>query len=323
MRFSVVICTFNRATDLSKTLETLVPIADSESSEWELIVVDNNSSDETKLVCDAFQSRLPLNYAFESRQGQAAALNHAARIARGDLIVFTDDDVDVDPCLLEAYRQTCDVEPEAAYYGGKVLSRWQTEPPSWFVENHEWLRSNPRVDFGDESLKIDRPDTRYFIGANIAFRRSVFESGVLFNEERGCIGRHGIPNSSHSDVNFEVQETLLKRGKFGAYAPRAIVHHRDPANRMTEKYIRYFYAQNRIEQVLRGKVPDSPKRWFGAPRHLWRKLATNVAKYALTRPFGYSRTWLCAEVQAAAAWGDIQGFQRLRREKHDAPSVPE
>jgi glycosyltransferase involved in cell wall biosynthesis len=313
MEISIVICTFDRAANLSRTLETFVPLANTDSCDWELIVVDNNSHDETKSVCEAFQDRLPLHYAFEPKQGQAAALNHAARLARGEIILFTDDDVDVDPGLLESYRQAFIAEPDAAYFGGKVRSRWQAEPPRWFVENHEWLRSNPRVDFGDETLRIDQPDTRYFIGANIAFRRIAFDEGVRFNEDQGCKERYGCRNSSHGDVNFEVQDTLLSQGKFGAYVPNAIVHHRDPANRMTEKYIRYFYTHDHIGQALRGKSPGSDHCWFGAPRHQWRKLIASVLKYFGARLFGPSRVWLGAEVHAAAAWGEIKGCRRLRQ----------
>ena len=313
MSFSVVICTFNREGELRKTLDSFRPIAKADPKDWELIVVDNNSTDGTKAVCEEFRATLPLRYAFEGKQGQAAALNHAARIAQGEVILFTDDDVVVDAQYIEGYRKTCEAEPDAAYYGGKVLSRWQGEPPRWFKENHEWLRSNPRVDFGEASFRIDRPDAKYFIGANIAFRKSVFDGGLRFHEERGCIGRHGIANSSHSDVNFLAQEELLGQGRFGVYAPDSVVHHRDPLERMTERYIRYFYVQNRIEQVLRGKVPDSEQRWLGAPRHLWRTVAVSSIKYACTRWRAPSKRWLEAEVKAAAAWGDIKGFRRLRK----------
>lgn len=105
MNFSVVMCTFNREAELRRTLDSFKPIAQADPRDWELIVVDNNSTDGTKAVCEEFKATLPLRYAFEAKQGQAAALNHATRIAQGEVILFTDDDVDVDAQYIEGYRK--------------------------------------------------------------------------------------------------------------------------------------------------------------------------------------------------------------------------
>lgn len=319
MDATIIISTYNRFQELEQTLGSFTRPENPVGSQWELIVVDNNSNDETKSICDSFLDRLPLRYSFEAKQGKAIALNHAVDLAKGSLLLFTDDDVTLPPSWIANYIRASKQYPDAQFFGGKVISSWQQQPAQWFVENAEWLRCNPRVDLGDKPIRITQPDTHTLIGANIAYRKSVFDQGPRFREDLGCVKRIGHKDSRHCDEHFFIVEKLLKQGRHGMYLPDSHVHHRDPPERMTEKYIRYFYTQNRIEQVLRGKIPDSPHQWFGAPRHLWRKLIVNIFKYACTRPFGSSQTWLRAEVDAAAAWGDIRGFRRLRREPINPP----
>src|SRR5262249_36337207 len=96
MRFSIVIAPYGRA-DTRPSLDRLRPAAS-----WEVIVVDNNSPDDTRAIVDASVATFPapLRYAFERQQGRSAALNHGFRIAAGDILVTTDDDVRVEPAWL-------------------------------------------------------------------------------------------------------------------------------------------------------------------------------------------------------------------------------
>src|SRR5262245_13442732 len=102
MRYSVIIPTYNRAADLCGTLESLATLHPDAS--WEVIVVDNNSHDNTRDVTEEAARRFPaeLSYVFEEEQGRCAALNSGIRASRGEIILTTDDDVRFEPGWLEA-----------------------------------------------------------------------------------------------------------------------------------------------------------------------------------------------------------------------------
>ena len=103
---SVIVCTYNRSSVLADTLESFLHLRVPEGVGWELLVVDNNSKDQTREVVEGFAGRLPLRYLFEPRQGKTCALNLALKEAKGDLLLFTDDDVRLDPGWLASFVET-------------------------------------------------------------------------------------------------------------------------------------------------------------------------------------------------------------------------
>src|SRR5689334_25387511 len=118
MRFSVIIATYNRAAELVKTLESLKALES--SGPWEVIIVDNNSPDNTRdVVLDRIESfPVPLRYVMEKEQGRSAALNAGIRIAQGEILAITDDDVRVDPMWLLNAEQAPE-RPACYYLGGQ------------------------------------------------------------------------------------------------------------------------------------------------------------------------------------------------------------
>ncbi len=98
MKISVIICTYNRCESLARTLKSFTKISVPEGSLWELVLVDNNSKDKTKLFVEEFKKnyRLNIEYIFEEKPGKSHALNHGIKQAKGEIIAFTDDDVIVD-----------------------------------------------------------------------------------------------------------------------------------------------------------------------------------------------------------------------------------
>ena len=129
MKYSIVIATYNRAADLRETLKSLAGLhAD---GPWEVIVVDNNSPDDTRqVVLDAAPSfPVPLRYLFEREQGRSPALNCGIRAAAGEIVVTTDDDVRVPADWLNQAaagleRLQCD------YVGGRVMPIWGGPRPA-------------------------------------------------------------------------------------------------------------------------------------------------------------------------------------------------
>src|SRR5215831_13139648 len=133
---SIVIATHNRASDLDATLGSLAALSPRRSTSWEVIVVDNNSTDDTRRVVEAYTPSFPvrLRYLFERQQGRSPALNAGIRSAEGTIIVTTDDDVRVETDWLDRIvdgldRLGCD------FVGGRVLPIWGAPPPRW-LPNH-------------------------------------------------------------------------------------------------------------------------------------------------------------------------------------------
>src|SRR6185436_17449387 len=135
MLVTVAICTWNRAELLRQTLEQMCALRIPAGVEWELIVVDNNCTDDTPQVVARFTDRLPVQRVVELRQGQSNARNRAMQVARGDLLVWTDDDVLVDEAWLSAYVAAAERWPLADFFGGLITPWFESDPPSWFQEN--------------------------------------------------------------------------------------------------------------------------------------------------------------------------------------------
>jgi glycosyltransferase involved in cell wall biosynthesis len=275
-----------------------------------LIVVDNNSSDHTRSVCTEFADRLPIRYLFEPRQGKSCALNNAISHAKGELLMLTDDDVDVDPQWLANLLTAANQFPEAVFMGGKCLPRWAQPPPSWLEQHAHGLLSGVSValDKGEGMRFLVSTETPLLYGANLAIRRNILGSRFRFCED---IGPRGNDGTRQEETILQLE--LLKAGHRGLYVGAAIVNHRNPQERMTERFIRLWYKGAGIGDVRMGYVDGSPHILFGAPRYLWRILLKRFTRYVTTRVRCDSEVWLRAEMEWARTWGWISEFRRQSR----------
>lgn len=312
---SVVICTYNRCASLRQTLEGFCTLVVPQGLLWELLVMDNNSTDATKEVCNEFTNQLPLRYVFESRQGKSNALNRSIEESKGQILLFTDDDVDVDTNWLKIYAEAAALHPEASFFGGKVLARWDTPPPQWIADNLDSVLIIPYVDKGESVRLLENDSPDFVIGANIGFRRSVFQDGLRFPQDVGPSGSDTTIGGNLRGEEIGLQVKLRKTNQVGLYFPKAIVYHRNPAHRMTERYLRRFFMGFGVAQVRQGNMGTDSKQLLRVPRYLWRVLLVNAMKYALNRPASASRDWLDAEKSMAQAWGAICEFRRLSTNK--------
>jgi glycosyltransferase involved in cell wall biosynthesis len=240
MRLSVAICTWNRARSLRVALSSLTGLADPAGASWEVVVVDNNSTDDTLLAVEEYRDVLPIRYVFEPQQGLSRARNRAVQEAGGDLIIFTDDDVRVDPSWLAEYASAAQQFPEATFFGGTIDLCFACHPPRWLRNNvgiFKTAYASRSVDPG--TMIISRRQDLPF-GANMGFRRSVFTTSSFSSS----LGRVGGDLMSGEETEF--MERLLARGDTGMWIGSAIVEHVIPQDRLTKKYVyNYFYFQGR------------------------------------------------------------------------------
>jgi glucosyl-dolichyl phosphate glucuronosyltransferase len=317
MDISVIICTYNRAESLRRTLQTCCDLVIPAGVTWELLVVDNNSNDHTKQVCESFTGKLPIRYLFESRPGKSNALNRSIQEANSELLLFTDDDVELDKNWLQAYAEASTRHPTAAFFGGKVLPKWEGTPPRWAVENLAWLDTNVHIDRGEQELPITdlmkTGDMPFFVGANITFRRECFGHDLRFQEDIGPTGADHTVSGNFRGEEIDIEERLLAQGHVGIYVPSSVVRHYHTLARQTESYVRKYYFGAGVASVRLTKNYPDGCYWFGTPRYMWKRLILSVAKYLCTRLWAKSRTWLAAEKTMACTLGAICEHRRLRQ----------
>ena len=299
MRFTVAICTWNRAPLLPRVLERLTRLRDT-PREWELIVVNNGSDDDTERVLDAFAERLPLRRAFEPKPGLSHARNTAVRHATGDYIVWTDDDALVDADWLAAYARAASRRPEAAFFGGPVRPLFEGTPPPWLSAAWQDIGAAFAVrDLGGEPLELRGAELPY--GANFVIRARE-QRQHLYDPSLGRRRAGGALGEESAVIN-----AILADGGVGWWAPDALVHHWIPKERQTIKYQRSYYAmQGRTFHTWRA---DGRPTFRGRPLGLWSRIMLADVAYCLARLSGDPHLWLKPLVQASILRG---ASRRLR-----------
>jgi glycosyltransferase involved in cell wall biosynthesis len=268
---SVVICTWNRARLLGQTLETFLRLRVPEGVTWELLVVNNNCTDETDEVVARYADRLPLVLCHEPRPGKSNACNHAIARARGDYLLWTDDDVVVPPDWMEALLQAFE-EQQAHLVFGKVLPWWETEPPPWYSDRFAGMFA--LLDYGPEPFVVtDRAKQPY--GVNMATRREVFRELGGFVHEVGMLG-----NTGGGCEDLEIFYRVMGCGLRVAYTPAAVIHHFIPRQRCTKAFYRsraWLGSFNHYHMMQ--KSDAGQKRLLGLPRYFYRLSLGQLGSY--------------------------------------------
>ena len=267
---SVVICTYNRAELLRLALTSLLRQSPANIT-YEVVVVDNNSTAETRAVVDELaQSDARVRYVRETRQGNAYARNTGVAEARAPIVAFLDDDVTVRDHWVELIPRKFK-ESNAGFIGGKVLPRWEQPPPSWLGKAN-WAPI-AALDYGDTPFSITADNPLCLLTANIAFKKEVFAQHGEFS---AAVQRTGDSIGSLEDHEFLTR--LLRTGVAGLYVPEMIVDAFVGSERMTKAYHRrwhtghgHFYAVMNDPEWER-----STYRLLGVPGHLYRETARNA-----------------------------------------------
>jgi glycosyltransferase involved in cell wall biosynthesis len=273
---SVVVSTYNRADRLALALNALR--AQTGSVPFEVIIVDNNSTDDTTAVVRrivATDSRL--RYAFEPRQGLSYGRNTGIALARGPIIAFSDDDVRVAEDWIEELKRTFDAHPEIDYVGGRVLPCWLQPPPAWLTSSH-WSPLAVQ-DYGSEPVVSGPEHAVCLVGASLAFRRTVFDRVGLFAHALGRI-KDGIGSTE----DHEMQLGVWRAGMRGLYAPSVLAMADVTVDRLSRKYHRRWHTghgRHCAMMRLREFVPsdlgplNQPKdlvMLFGSPAFVYSEL---------------------------------------------------
>ena len=274
---SVVIATRNRAALLEETLAAITA-QDPPGCAYEVVVVDNASTDGTREVVSAAarRSAVPVLYLHELRSGKSHALNTAIEHARGDLLVFTDDDVLPASGWLASYGRAF-AETAADYVVGRIVPRWEAPVPSWMSPALYGVLAVP--DGGQERVTIDgRGGSEIMpIGANMAIRRHVLDVIGGWNPDLGK-----LQGTLRTGEDHEFALRMVAAGFVGLYEPQALVAHRVPSERLRLSYFqRWFFDNGAIVSGLERRYPTTDHYLFQTPRHMWRELADDLLSLAV------------------------------------------
>jgi glucosyl-dolichyl phosphate glucuronosyltransferase len=235
---TAIICTRNRASQLNHVLETACHLVVPSGLLWELIVVDNCSSDYTEEVIRSYVTRLPVRYLREEIVGISNARNRGVTEARGEYICWTDDDVSLDPYWLVSYVEAFERHAEAAVFGGRILPVLMPPTPKWFaMAKDNWpIRTVLAArDFGNEITPVTFREGRTPYGANFAVR-AVEQHRHKYNPSLGT-----SPTQRRVGEETDVIYRILKEGGTGWWVPDAKVSHIIQPQRQTLRYIYYYY----------------------------------------------------------------------------------
>lgn len=271
-KYSILIPTYNRASVLDITLEMMCKIH-SEGIWSEIIIIDNNSNDDTRLVVEKYNDKLPVKYLFESRQGKNIALNKGICVAQGDILVFVDDDVTPVEEWLTQIDWAINEYPEVNIFGGKILTKWPDNSPSWVhynSNNFPYLFSSH--DLGDAIAYYS--DAPLPGGANFWIRRKIMDlHEIYFNEKYGPTGEKRVAGSE-----TEFLSRMFNKGEKILYIPKSVVYHRVLKKELAiDKLLRRFRAVGRFNSVLDKNI-QSYRCIKGIPLFLFRQIFEECLK---------------------------------------------
>jgi len=297
---SVIIGTYNRCDVLRGAIESLLN-QDSGDTQYEVIVVDNNSTDDTRTVVENLRDKWGPNnliYCFERTQGVSHARNRGITVARGRVIAFTDDDITPTRSWIASVRRGFEKFPDADCIGGKVLPQATTRFPVWLTAKH-WTPL-ALLDLGDEAIDLDVRNGPGLVAANLAVRASVFADVGLFQPQL-----QRVKNSIGSMEDHEFQLRLSDANKKLKYLPELVVRANVLPERLTKEYHRrwyrghgYFYAIMRAADFEASKM-----RVLDVPAHVYRRALSDVYLWMKYRLKNEPELEFQHEVELSFFWG--------------------
>ncbi|MBK5720274.1 glycosyltransferase family 2 protein [Dysgonomonas sp. Marseille-P4677] len=268
MRFSVIFCTYNRAKYIYNAMKSIAE-QDFPYQDYEIVLINNNSTDATESICSQFQKDYPhiqFRYFVETNQGLSYARNRGVAESRGEILVFVDDDA----TAFDHYLSSIDIlfkeNPSVGACGGPIEPVYEVVKPKWLSHYTEQLIGGALYE-GDKVKPFK--NGKYPGGGNSAFRREIFEKYGLFNVDLGRKGT-GLIGAEEKDLYDR-----LTRGKEQFYyLPQMGIYHYIPEKKLTESHFRELtYSIGKSERIrtkavsrkaFRNRIFSELKKWIGS-----------------------------------------------------------
>lgn len=285
LKLSIIVCTYNRVSELKRVLEELRAqinravefSAHLQLNDIEVIIVDNNSTDDTAIVMAEFINEgdalsTILRYELALDQGSSAARNHGVRVSKGNLLSFLDDDITLsDSWLVELYN-LADTNPEGVAFGSRVIPLWEGgAAPKWLnlEPPYEVIQSAfPSHDYGDEAkvypFKFGNRVVSNAIAANLTVSRDIF---FKIGDFRLDLGITADTRGACEDSEFCWR--IISSGSKLIYYPNLIIYHPIPKARMSKEFLFKWYTllgktlkyikDNRLDHLTKDAKPEGFK----------------------------------------------------------------
>ena len=309
MFLSVLIASRNGARTLPDVLDSLsgaVPPPDG----FEIVIVDNGSTDDTAATCRAYADRLPVTVLEEPRPGKNVALNGAVDAARGAFLLFTDDDVILPPNFMSGYHDLACRERDSGLFGGHIVPLWQSAPDPRILEEVPLVHAYAITEADRERGRIK---AGRLYGPNMAARREVFDTGLRFDERIGPDGRRSYAMGDETDFLSRAESA----GFAAFFEPDIVVQHKVLDVQLGLPWIErraVITGRTQLQASLRkhgGTLPAVDSA-FGFPRWALRKyLAAELKalphRLRPSRPGVYAAVWESAFMRGYLAEYRSQG----------------
>ncbi|MBB6226421.1 glycosyltransferase involved in cell wall biosynthesis [Polymorphobacter multimanifer] len=308
---TAIICTRNRAASLERVLASAATLRIPDGTQWELLVVDNGSTDSTASIVAGFADRLPIRRVAEPVAGLSHARNRGVAEARGALICWTDDDVELDGEWLAAYVAAAARHPEAAFFAGNVTPVLEGPTPDWFarLQGEPGLRSLMARRTFDSVVPLSLEGGLMPYGANFAVRAAE-QKRYRYDPDLGVSPQH-----RRSGEETQLVLAIIAAGGKGFSVPASNVRHLIPAGRQSRRYIWSYYralgetwallAERKAQPNFMGPAEAGQRRLFGVPLWVGRAAASSWLQAAMHRMLGRDAAWLRNIRTAAYHWGAV------------------
>ena len=293
---SVLIATHNRCESLKETIKTLLGQEQDGTFEYEIIVVDNNSSDATKQVVEELMKGHPgkLKYAFESKQGKSFAINKGVGLSKGGIIACTDDDCLADPGWLKniarAFR-----EKDWDILCGKVIPVFQDPVPEWLDFSIN-IFQGPYVYFDLGENFLDHSQKKFFPpGANMIMKKKSYF----------VYGEYSLGTRAQ-DTEF-CYSWSQKGAKF-LYSPDVVIRHVTPKSRLNKDYIRkWHFLSGKNSSHIFTEDYHKGKKIFGVPGWEYKRFLRSIIRYGIGL-FREPHKNFVNEIWVHFHWGVLNGL---------------
>lgn len=283
---SVIVCTYNRADLLGQCLDTLSNQTLSVNS-YEVLIIDNNSTDRTKEVSQQFiKKHNNFKYFLETRLGLSYARNKGLEEAQGEYIAYTDDDCKVPGQWLSIAKEIIE-QVKPAVFGGPSLAFYMSPKPRWFLD-----RFGSHSLYGQEARSLEK---EYIHGMNIFLRKSLFQELDGFNPDLGMSGDK-VAYGEETEVLIKIRSTMP--GEIIYYHPDLYVHHLVSAKKMSLLWImrERFNKGRYLYQMFNKNNPAlSMKQTLKQALRLFWGLLWDIVKSVIKRDrkvYPYARSYL-------------------------------
>lgn len=271
MQLDVIIATYNRAPLLERTLHSLFVADKPENLAVKITVVDNNSTDDTRQVVEAWKDRFAgrLDYLLEKQQGKPYALNAGIGATRGELVGMIDDDEEVDRGWLTRVESAFG-ENQIDFIGGPYLPRWGAPIPAWLPK--DYLGVIGWVDGGDQVRVYDEHYEGMLMGGNAVISRAMLDKTGSYSTELNRTGERLLAGEDE-----DMYGRLLAAGARGLYLPDLIIYHYIPPERLTKRYYRRWCFWRGVSCGLIDRKRRAQVAYLaGVPRYLYGRAARGV-----------------------------------------------